>query len=571
MEAIAHSPSFAKKVGVPQSVGKDFAAADKGKTFKRGGEMKESKAMVGKEVAFMKKKGAPKSMLKHEESEMKGMKAGGKVRRMAMGGQGDSSYMTDEDYEKQKEYGAKNLKSLKNFFGFGEREPAPIERRDIPEKVESVKESIKPTRISSSDLSSASSSSAPSKRDERPVFTGMGMFEDNAEPQRGTKTGSGASGFPSNYKDSGFSALSNQPPVKRQKPVTVSETKETKSVTAAPSDSSYDAVEKNRAARSQSATLARLRKESEDKIRDSKPGSMTKQMREAPTINELYRGQKSMSDEIDDLLKSFRSKIRGGLKSGEEKRKLREEEQHIAKGGKVKAYAQGGRVKKMAFGGTNIMMPPQTNNTQPTNTPPASQTVPNVPVGVPKGATPMPVMGTSKPVTKPVVTPPNADIKAQQDKKAADYRAKLAAKMATPEYKAQQAKQAADYRAKLAAKMATPEYKAQQAKEIADFKARIADKKALSKPVMSSRQEYGFENGNYGGGSDGGGAKAGGRVKKMASGGFARAADGVAKKGKTQGKVVKMASGGFVKTADGCAQRGKTKAFQVKMNRGGRC
>jgi hypothetical protein len=39
MEAIAHSPSFAKKAGVPQSVGQDFSKADKGKTFKRGGEM----------------------------------------------------------------------------------------------------------------------------------------------------------------------------------------------------------------------------------------------------------------------------------------------------------------------------------------------------------------------------------------------------------------------------------------------------------------------------------------------------------------------------------------------------
>jgi len=28
MEAVAHSPEFAKKAGVPQSVGKDFAAAD---------------------------------------------------------------------------------------------------------------------------------------------------------------------------------------------------------------------------------------------------------------------------------------------------------------------------------------------------------------------------------------------------------------------------------------------------------------------------------------------------------------------------------------------------------------
>ncbi len=39
--------------------------------------MKESKAMMKKEVAFMKKKGAPKSMIKHEMAEAKGMKKGG--------------------------------------------------------------------------------------------------------------------------------------------------------------------------------------------------------------------------------------------------------------------------------------------------------------------------------------------------------------------------------------------------------------------------------------------------------------------------------------------------------------
>ena len=39
MEAVAHNPSFAKKVGIPQSVGKDFSTADKGKTFKQGGNM----------------------------------------------------------------------------------------------------------------------------------------------------------------------------------------------------------------------------------------------------------------------------------------------------------------------------------------------------------------------------------------------------------------------------------------------------------------------------------------------------------------------------------------------------
>jgi hypothetical protein len=77
MAAVANNPKFAKKAGVPSSIGKEFLTADKGKTFKRGGEMKESKMMVKKEVEFMKKKGAPKSMLKHEMSEMKGMKNGG--------------------------------------------------------------------------------------------------------------------------------------------------------------------------------------------------------------------------------------------------------------------------------------------------------------------------------------------------------------------------------------------------------------------------------------------------------------------------------------------------------------
>ena len=72
MAAVANNPAFAKKTGVPQSVGKEFSNADKGRKFKEGGDMKESKAMVGKEMAFMKKKGAPKSMIKHEMAEAKG-------------------------------------------------------------------------------------------------------------------------------------------------------------------------------------------------------------------------------------------------------------------------------------------------------------------------------------------------------------------------------------------------------------------------------------------------------------------------------------------------------------------
>jgi hypothetical protein len=69
MQAVAHNPAFAKKAGVPQSVGKEFT--------KSGGGMAESKKMVKKEVSFMKAKGAPKSMVKHEMGEMTGMKKGG--------------------------------------------------------------------------------------------------------------------------------------------------------------------------------------------------------------------------------------------------------------------------------------------------------------------------------------------------------------------------------------------------------------------------------------------------------------------------------------------------------------
>ena len=51
--------------------------------YKKGGSVKESKAMMKKEVAFMKKKGAPKSMIRHEEKEA-GMKKG--VKKMYGGG-----------------------------------------------------------------------------------------------------------------------------------------------------------------------------------------------------------------------------------------------------------------------------------------------------------------------------------------------------------------------------------------------------------------------------------------------------------------------------------------------------
>jgi len=65
MAAIAHSPSFAKKAGVPMSVGKDFVTADKGKKFSKGGEMKH-------EDVKMDKKMMQKAVNKHEGRLHKG-------------------------------------------------------------------------------------------------------------------------------------------------------------------------------------------------------------------------------------------------------------------------------------------------------------------------------------------------------------------------------------------------------------------------------------------------------------------------------------------------------------------
>lgn len=46
MEAVAHSPAFAKKAGVPQSVGKDFSNADKGRKFSKGGDIMATEKKV---------------------------------------------------------------------------------------------------------------------------------------------------------------------------------------------------------------------------------------------------------------------------------------------------------------------------------------------------------------------------------------------------------------------------------------------------------------------------------------------------------------------------------------------
>jgi hypothetical protein len=77
MAAVANNPAFAKKVGVPQSVGKDFNQADKGK-FSKGGDMKKMNmggyadgGMAHKDVK-MDKKMMQKAVNKHEGRLHKG-------------------------------------------------------------------------------------------------------------------------------------------------------------------------------------------------------------------------------------------------------------------------------------------------------------------------------------------------------------------------------------------------------------------------------------------------------------------------------------------------------------------
>jgi hypothetical protein len=73
MAAVAKNPKFAKKVGIPRSVGEEFLTADKGKKFKEGGTMKHSD--MAKDKPMMKKVAA--KAVKGHEKAMHGMKKGG--------------------------------------------------------------------------------------------------------------------------------------------------------------------------------------------------------------------------------------------------------------------------------------------------------------------------------------------------------------------------------------------------------------------------------------------------------------------------------------------------------------
>jgi hypothetical protein len=74
MAAVVHSPAFAKKAGVPQSVGQDFSSADKGRKFSKGGDMKHSDVKMDKSMI---NKAVGKHAAMPASKAHKGLKAGG--------------------------------------------------------------------------------------------------------------------------------------------------------------------------------------------------------------------------------------------------------------------------------------------------------------------------------------------------------------------------------------------------------------------------------------------------------------------------------------------------------------
>lgn len=76
MAAAAHNPEFAKKVGIPVNVAKEFNQADKGRKFKEGGSMKHSD--MSKDKPMMKKLAA--EAVKGHEKRMHKMAKGGVTR-----------------------------------------------------------------------------------------------------------------------------------------------------------------------------------------------------------------------------------------------------------------------------------------------------------------------------------------------------------------------------------------------------------------------------------------------------------------------------------------------------------
>ena len=319
MEAVAHSPKFAKKAGVPQSVGKEFAKADKGMKFRQGG--------------------------------VKRMASGGKVKRYVEGG---TLEMLTGEKQNGPEYSTEDvkegLKKLGRFFGFGKEEAAPIETRvGSPKPVKPEPEKL------AADVQQRMSEAVlkPAVRVEPRVEPPMSRAQARADYEGGAEPSSNVFKAP-------------KPMAEAAPRVAASATRSlAPRVEAAPArrvEPEVASVRKSEAVvvpKTRDQKIAKNKRVIEEKILASKPTALTAQMRNAPTGEQLYAGQQSLSDFLMSPFKSLREGNEARRKEEEKRRKdvrdraiARQEEGHMAKGGKVKPqkFAKGGFVKKSIDG-----------------------------------------------------------------------------------------------------------------------------------------------------------------------------------------------------------------------------
>lgn len=76
MEAIAHSPKFAKKAGVPQSVGKDFARADDKAGITKHPSNPRNEHMAKRKATGMTQKSVAKEFGKHQSTVSRALRKG---------------------------------------------------------------------------------------------------------------------------------------------------------------------------------------------------------------------------------------------------------------------------------------------------------------------------------------------------------------------------------------------------------------------------------------------------------------------------------------------------------------
>jgi hypothetical protein len=100
---VANNPKFAKKAGVPRSVGEEFLTADKGKTFKEGGMMKKMNPgmmaiMAKKKPMKMNDGGMP--MVEKDGKKVPAFAADGKG-KMKKGGMAHSDIAKDKPMMKK--------------------------------------------------------------------------------------------------------------------------------------------------------------------------------------------------------------------------------------------------------------------------------------------------------------------------------------------------------------------------------------------------------------------------------------------------------------------------------------